>query len=379
MGLWGNAGDRPCRVGDSYARAVGLFFSYARRTSVALGVAIVTAGCGSATSGSATSGSATSGSATSGSAPSATALETACGNFFDASVGAGCGGPVRPAAELARERARFVVSCASGYSLPGITITAAFEACAQAMKAAGGCNTVACDFRSPGTLSDGSICASSEQCASGVCTVAAGSTHCGACAAATPVGQSCRDTDCIGPVACAGQPPTCEALTYGGAGAACDSGPNLCAPGLTCNTATATCSPPAGLGEPCDPVNGCNPAFTCNSTTLTCQPLGTVGEPCADDADCASGLGCLPNSKGAMQCGTIVGWAHSTEACDGATRCLVGDCGLPSGASEDTQGTCPLVIADGEPCGASNSDPICDVYAECVNGTCILGAPPSCL
>ena len=379
MGLLGNAGDIPGSVVDSDARAFWRSFVWAGRGAVALAVAVFASGCGSGTTGSGMTGS-----ATSGSASQVTASEMACGDWFDATMGAGCRRVALPAAELARERARYVVLCQSWLGLPGQPISvSAFEVCAQAMKASGGCTgganlAAACSFPATGALSDGASCADSGQCSSGVCTLRAGSANCGTCAAATPVGQSCSTTDCVGPLVCAGQPPTCQTPRRGAAGAACDTGANGCAPGLTCNRVTNVCSVPSGVGAVCGNANDCDATLVCSLTSLTCQPPGTAGAPCAVDADCGGGLGCLPNSKSAMQCGTIVGWASSGEPCDTATRCIVGSCDLPTGASADEQGTCPDVIPDGQPCSPTQYGQTCDVYAVCSGYSCTLGEPQAC-
>ena len=81
-------------------------------------------------------------------------------------------------------------------------------------------------------------------------------------------------------------------------------------------------------------------------------------------------------------------WASAEQACDGyRTRCFVGRCNV-DGSSESPDGglalgTCPSVVADGQPCteigGPAPGGPTCDTFGECfrsvpsnadANGTC---------
>jgi hypothetical protein len=343
-------------------------------SAAALGVLAIATGCGGATKSSGGSGS-----------PSTTnvSAETACGDIFDTDFGTGCDFVVPPASELARERVRYISLCESALDLTGEVITASdLEACAQALKATGGCaratnEPAACVFPNVGGLPGGSTCADDGQCSSGQCVPSSGSNLCGGCAAATPAGQDCSASDCTANTVCVGTPAVCQAVNYGSAGDACDSGANRCAPGLTCSTVTMLCAVPAGVDAPCHTQSDCDSTLLCGPSTQVCQSRGTAGQSCATDAECVGSLGCVPDAQGQTQCGAVT-WASSGQTCGGTVRCLVGQCSVASGVAANSQGVCPDVIPDGQPCSLGESSATCDVFSECTGGTCILGEMPGC-
>jgi hypothetical protein len=63
-------------------------------------------------------------------------------------------------------------------------------------------------------------------------------------------------------------------------------------------------------------------------------------------------------------------------------RCLVGTCATTT--DDEGAGTCPTVIADGDPCAigidyvSSADTETCDTFAQCSQGVCVLGAPATC-
>ena len=85
--------------------------------------------------------------------------------------------------------------------------------------------------------------------------------------------------------------------------------------------------------------------------------LGCVPGPCSSSG---ARIGCSESGTCAS-----VRWAGSGETCDGyATRCLVGPCSVSPAQS---QGTCPAVVPEGQPCAVaalSASAPTCDTFAQ---------------
>jgi hypothetical protein len=299
---------------------------------------------------------------------------SACERYFD-TLFANCMGAAPPAAELARQRARFEKACANALALPGISVTpAALDACSSAVEAHG-CNGAfqgPCSF-GPGALADGAHCASPDQCMSDSCT--AGQTTgngtasaCGTCVA----GSMCGTSVCAANTVCITNSTgaSCAPITFGSAGAACDGLKAQCNPGLVCSQVSHTCAQPGVMGDTCAAPIDCGGSLICSlglqGMPSTCQPRGAAGAPCQSDGDCTPSFGCDDTSH---TCVTL-NWASAGQACGSTTRCLVGSC-----QNNGTSGsTCPTVIADGQPCNGNNVTQTCDTLAECV-GTCeILGA-----
>ena len=55
--------------------------------------------------------------------------------------------------------------------------------------------------------------------------------------------------------------------------------------------------------------------------------------------------------------------------------CAVGSCDIAADASE---GTCPKVIADGQPCTPDTAGETCDAFARCADGICQIPDPKRC-
>jgi hypothetical protein len=286
-----------------------------------------------------------------------------------------------PAGEVARIRARFDQLCANALALPGTSVTAtSLDACTSAIESSG-CNAdqaQVCKF-GPGTLADGSKCVSSAQCMSDTCSAGqpvgdggVGVVLCGTCVA----GQPCGSAVCPVNTICTmnGASGSCQPITFGDAGAACDYVVSLCKPGLVCNQASNACAAPGAAGSPCRTASDCEGSLVCPISTSgapsSCQQPGGAGSACQSDSDCGKGLGC---DYIAHQCGTVT-WASAGQPCGPAVRCLVGYCPLNGTA---TSGTCQKVIADGQPCSTSDSTQTCDTLSECL-GTCRLLGSSSC-
>jgi hypothetical protein len=230
-----------------------------------------------------------------------------------------------------------------------------------------------------GTLPVGAACLTGTQCETAYCKFTfidddGGSSYessCGTCADTIGAGESCAsgDTPCAPGTACSGAPnPTCVAVTYGGAGDACDDTALVCNEGLFCQTTTMTCSAPGAAGARCTGSPDCATGLVCAAGA--CAVGATAGETCTSTVVCAQGLTCeLPTGT----CVAIT-WASAGAPCSNAAQCLVGGCN--QGTTFETN-TCPTVVADGEPCpidGAST----CDTFSQCVNGVCALPTAATC-
>jgi hypothetical protein len=309
----------------------------------------------------------------------------ACDDYFQIAFSGLCAsGPLPPASEVTRIQGRFDTLCADALALPGAGITAStLESCVAAIKS-GGCAVAdqengPCSFTT-GSLAAGSSCVTEAQCQSGTCTAGneapdGGTLLCGTCATPVAIGQSCANGQGCGPNAVCNygtgtSSPTCAAITFGTAGAPCNESTTQCSAGLVCDVMTQKCAAPGGAGAACDSDQACIAPLVCPpaaSGASTCQSPVAAGAACTDDADCASGLGCTQTTH---QCAAVT-WVSAGQPCSDTARCLVGGC--PSTGST-VGGTCPTVIADGQPCNESDSTTsTCDTFANCEGGTCVLG------
>jgi hypothetical protein len=335
-----------------------------------------------------------------------------CDAFYSAQY-TRCGGPTLPADEAARERSRFDESCSAQMALPGGGMTAAaLSACVTALEATA-CQQpsglpVQCLFH--GTLAGGAACADGIQCLSGTCrgTMSyttlgpAGPYTCGTCTPVTTLGSVCNDSGCPGGSVCmtkdntAKQPVyTCNPIVQGDVGAPCDDDDTNCKPGLYCALHTEQCTKLGTMGAACGEgpnwYGGCQAPLSCVGTTpgsdTTCQS-GSTGAFCIHDTDCAAGLGCAPGPCSQMTArigcaasGTCqaVTWGAPGDPCDGyRARCRVGTCNfgsflpVPPADGGPLAGTCPGIIADGEPCDRDDPSTTCDAFSECFEGKCAL-------
>lgn len=330
---------------------------------------------------------------------SSSASKQACDQYFAAKY-LRCGGPRRPAAEIARLRTRFEQVCADEIALPGSGVDlAGLTACASALDLAS-CQLpagppAACAFG--GSLPGGAACMDGIQCASGRCQGMQsltpggpiGPTTCGTCAPVVAVGQVCGSAGCPQGAACitdntSAPSPVyrCVAVTEGDPGASCDDLTALCKPGLYCAAGTARCTKLGTAGSSCDEGPGKDWPGGC-AAPLGCVDLpsgqvcgsGSEGGVCIRDQDCAPGLGCVPGACSSScpapgKCASVK-WVAAGQACDGhRTRCLVGHCSAdtssPAPDGGFPEGVCPTVIRDGQPCGVDASqNSTCDTFAEC--------------
>jgi len=338
---------------------------------------------------------------------------SACDHYF-AATHSRCGGPVLPASETTRIRARFEQLCQNEMALPGSGVTPdSLDACATALEGSP-CDLPAgpppeCAFH--GALPGGAACTDSIQCQSAGCSGTASYTPegqtgpftCGTCEPLAPVGQVCGHADfsagCPGDAAClldestSGDTDptyTCVAITEGAAGAACDDLTAICQTGLACSSATGQCVPLVAAGTACGVApgwpGGCAAPLACSGGVCT---SGAAGASCFDDVDCAVGLGCACAVGGCASptCEAIT-WVAAGQPCSAVARCLVGTCDLgsvppgpPSSDGGAPTGMCPTVISDGAPCTVVDNGTTCDTFSECFTpeaagsngpGTCAL-------
>lgn len=122
-----------------------------------------------------------------------------------------------------------------------------------------------------GACSDQVRCKYPDECVGGTCLPPA-----------LP-GDSCAESNCIQGAVCTSE--TCQARTYSGVGASCDS-MNRCVPGSLC--LGGTCVQSKLLGQACGPTAPCASGY-CDGASGTCVQLIAPDQPCTDKLQCLSG------------------------------------------------------------------------------------------
>jgi hypothetical protein len=304
-------------------------------------------------------------------------ISSACQDYVNALEQSQCAtGPQAPASEVSQEISQYVQFCTQLFALPGVTAgSAQLNACSSAVQAAG-CNggvDLPPECSLTGSLASGSACASSVQCKSGACTFAVtptdgGSTtvgSCGMCTSTVSERGSCLaggGTACVIGTAC--DRGTCTKLSFGGEDAACDGVASLCSGDRFCSSDSHTCTAyPSAVGAPC--TGRCSGSLICMGTPSTCQEPLPAGAKCTDDEQCTAGLGCDTASQ---KCASVT-WAAGGQSCGNLLRCLEATC---------VNGTCPVILSDGEACSSSDKTRICGEFSNCVDGTCTSQVNVSC-
>jgi hypothetical protein len=290
--------------------------------------------------------------------------------------------------QIASDTARAAQACQDGYSALGVSdLSAQLSACATALEslsckespeqdpACGGLFAV-------GSLGLGSSCTTPLQCASGVCisdTNAAGvpSADCGHCDAAIADGQSCQFYEsCVHGDECSGG--VCTKRVAGSAGAVCVDDrdcafPNHCeAQNASDATEALRCVAPKPAGGLCASNNDCLGDLVCGGGGICGAPVA-IGARCGFH-ECPVGSTCddLDSPSGDSIC-TPLTFGAPGASCDSQSRlCSQGSCFIPDVSTGI--GTCPTIIADGQPCSTGSSPSTsCQNYAQCIDGICTQG------
>jgi hypothetical protein len=297
-----------------------------------------------------------------------------CARYFDAFIAyqTRCGTPARSEETTTRARERAVGKCKLDMAAPGTSFTSTFiEACAASFK------DLSCDARGAsdacevkaGTLEGTAACASERQCASGRCSTTIAGT-CGACQGTRGEGEACNGIDLVcrpGMTCSAGK---CAVVTKGDVGAPC-GGAAACKNGIFCDTRANVCTAPRDVGGACASEYECAFDLTCASGK--CVARVAEGGECSDRTPpCAQGFGCDPDQKRCVKLTRV----KPGETCSAAALCELGGCTFPE--SRALKGTCPTIIADGEPCVLADTTRICDEGAACKDGRCVVFDPGQC-
>jgi hypothetical protein len=234
-------------------------------------------------------------------------------------------------ASLADCQARAPAACTGEPAIPSSPVTEAMLDGCIAAQTALSCSDYfnntpvpACQFMGPKAL--GASCFTSEQCASGNCTVI-GNALCGHCTAFLALGAVCATGGRCGPgLFCNGR--VCIALAA--AGADCDPTNKLCGYGLYC--AAGKCTPQVAMaGAPCTPAvrqndpSSCSDAMNliCDATTQKCvaKTYTALGQMCSRSTPrCEGGTGCLITVMGGGT-GTCVSFQQPGQQCDRNRPC----------------------------------------------------------
>lgn len=292
--------------------------------------------------------------------------ESACAAYVEAdrAYNDRCSPSALADARVARLDARATLACTAVLSLPGTALTPErLTACASALRdtpCEGRATLAACEFPG-GALPAGASCATRDQCQTGYC--AGASNGCGVCRARAPLGSACAvNGDCVEGAICTG---TCVLRVVRALGESCDrTKGEVCAAELFCDDSTRVCEARVVEGAPCGASSACLQGLACSPTSATCVVPVFVGagENCGDGAHyCERGLVCDPAGR---TCGKVTPVPPGGRCAKGVL-CERGLCDVAAGR-------CPMVVPDGGACDADDPSRVCDAYASCVAGKCML-------
>lgn len=314
--------------------------------------------------------------------------ERACEDFYKVQLEwtGRCGGILNRSQPAV---SRFRKLCARQLAAPGSAgLREARARCAEKMKEA------ACDQEipecelPPGSLADGEPCAGRAQCQSKYCKL--DDSGCGVCAKLVEPGG-----ECLSPADCAigdNEVASCD-YRQGSTKGACSIW-KLARANQTCNAETlcdvrshcdvpdqnakqGTCLANLDLGKTCDANRACRPGLVCLDEKCSEKP--NEGEACNAIDACADGLACDGTCKPVVYVGV-------RETCDTVRRCARGRCVQPVTTDQDGKATpagdatCVDPIPDGAPCGPelAAQGQVCELFAQCLGGRCVLEDPNSC-
>lgn len=313
----------------------------------------------------------------------------ACEEYAKAELGSlqRCAGETLPADVVAGYVAQFKSLCAEALSLPGTGETPQQLSACSAAQSSVSCHSsqqpAAC-VTPTGSLADDSPCNTGAQCKSGVCVISNSSmvlpdggvtttdNTCGKCTPSVALGQACGGTssaqcapggDCVGGL--------CVAVASVDIGGACN-GSEDCKSGLAC--VSQKCAALGDVGAACQFAENCKDGLVCSSQK--CATPVALGGACKAIDECATGLVC---DSGTMKCASITlaspGGACSLKA--PVVTCAIGACNVTDLAH--FTGTCPTLIADGQPCDTADKTKRCGYLSSCkTTGTATTGTctPP---
>ena len=328
-----------------------------------------------------------------------------CGAYFDSytAYSKQCGGN-----SFLNSRDRWLQYCQLLIGAPGASgAESALSQCAQDVSTA--TSTCASPSKSTacstfmGALGSGTACGESVQCASGFCkgggVMSSGSSSgettttatCGVCADKIAVGGACDQSKgdrCVKDASCvtsgSGGMGTCKAKIVNDVGGACGGKDSAsCKDGLRCDFTMMKCAALSTAGGACDFDGDCATPLVCGADMVCAQPKAT-GAACTLAMDSFGNSGCARNET----CNAMTSTCAATVqvdpggTCDFSSRyCKAGSCNImpgDGGISGSSTGTCPKIIADGQPCTNSAKDSVCDEFAECLAGKCTVFDPSTC-
>ncbi len=240
-------------------------------------------------------------------------------------------------------------------ALKGVSLSEAEAQACQTKYAGHACDDPStpaeCAFK--GTLADGAPCASTLQCSSGNCDLAAStdstSAACGTCKPFAGVGEDCTDANCAEGLRCSSAHKCVAGVAEG---VACTD-PSECSGSLQC--VAGKCAPLFAEGAACKPTT--TAAGSCNGNVgLYCKPtiadgsagvcakyaFANVGEACGIDrttfiATLCTGAQC--DATSALPTGKCIPFVADGAACSDTTAACAFGLGCTAGVCKRTERT----------------------------------------
>jgi hypothetical protein len=131
----------------------------------------------------------------------------------------------------------------------------------------------------------------------------------------------------------------------------------------------AKCAARQTAGGACSTTSDCARNLYCKDRV--CTALAKEGEACGGQdifTSCESGLTC---SEGKCVRRT---YAAPGQPCGSTIRCEQGSCPFTGTG----QAVCPTILADGAACNPADRTAVCDEFASCVDGKCVMSGTATC-